>query len=52
MNGVYMTTYCNHGQRVSNGTPVDHECVVIPPSALRAEMAGDYRKAIEIMEQK
>lgn len=46
---VYCTTYCNHGHRLSDGMPVEHECRVIPPAALKAEMEGDYQGAITIM---
>jgi len=28
---------------------VNHECRVIPPAALRAEMEGKYAEAIELM---
>lgn len=46
---IYCSTYCNFGHRMKDGRPVEHECRVIPPAALRAERAGDYDKAIEIM---
>ena len=49
---IYTTSYCNQGHRMKNGRPVGHECRVIPPAALRAERAGDYERAIEIMESK
>lgn len=42
---VYCTTYCNHGHDTANGFPVDHECYVLPPAAIEAEMAGDYETA-------
>ena len=41
--------YCNHGHYVATGKPVNHECRVIPPAALRAEMEGKYAEAIELM---
>ncbi len=47
---IYCTTYCNKGHRVRDGKPVDHECRIIPPKALAAEMAGDYEGAILIMQ--
>jgi hypothetical protein len=47
----YVTTYCNHAHRLSDGTPIDHECHVIPPEALQAEMNGDYDKGIELIQQ-
>lgn len=46
----YCTTYCNKGHRLSDGKPVDHECRIIPPSALEAEMRGHYLAAIEIIQ--
>jgi hypothetical protein len=49
---IYCTTYCNFGHYVDNGRPVKHECRVIPPAALKAEMAGDYERAIEIMTER
>jgi hypothetical protein len=47
---VYVSTYCNFGHYVASGKPVAHECRVIPPAALRAEMDGDFDKAIELMQ--
>lgn len=46
---VYCTTYCNFGHYVKTGRPVGHECRIIPPKALKAEMEGDYNTAIEIL---
>ena len=45
----YVSTYCNFAHYVRTGRPIDHECRVIPPAALRAEMADDFDTAIEIM---
>jgi len=42
---IYCTSYCNHGHRVDDGVPVEHECYVLPPAALAAEMEGDYERA-------
>jgi hypothetical protein len=47
---VYCTTYCNFGHRLSDGKPVAHECYVLPPRALEAERAGNYKLAISILE--
>lgn len=47
---IYCTSYCNQGHRVKDGMPVDHECRVIPPKALKAEIEGDVTKAIDIMQ--
>lgn len=46
----YVTTYCNFPHRIKDGRPIGHECHVIPPAALKAEMEGDIEKAIEIMQ--
>lgn len=46
----YVTTYCNHGHRMSDGKPIDHECYVLPPEALNREWAGDVAKAIELLQ--
>jgi hypothetical protein len=48
----YVTTYCNFAHRLCDGEPIEHECHVIPPEALQAEMDGDYDRAIEIMSGK
>ena len=47
--GVYMSTYCNRGHRLSDGKPVDHECVVLPPEALQAEREDDFEMATDIL---
>jgi hypothetical protein len=49
MKGMYVSTYCNHAHRLSDGKPVEHECRIIPPKALEAELAGDYELAIAIL---
>lgn len=46
---IYCTTYCNKGHRLKDGKPVAHECYVLPPVALKAEMEGDFEKAQEIL---
>lgn len=48
---VYCTSFCNHGHRLSDGKPVDHECYVLPTEALAAERRGDVARALEIMSQ-
>lgn len=42
---VYCSTYCNQGHRLSDGKPVEHECIIIPPKVLEAERDGDYEGA-------
>lgn len=52
MRNVYCTTYCNHGHEVDTGKPVDHDCYVLPPEALAAEIRGDFEEAIRILRGK
>lgn len=47
----YTPSYCNMVHRVRDGKPVDHECRIIPPKALAAEIDGDIEKAIDIMQR-
>jgi len=47
----YLTTYCNQYHDIRTGKPIDHECITIPPEALKAEMGGDYEKAIDIIDK-
>ena len=47
---IYCTTYCNKGHVVRTGRPVGHECRVIPPGALKAEIAGDFGLAIQLLQ--
>jgi hypothetical protein len=49
--GFYVTTYCNFAHDVKTGKPIDHECIKIPPAALRAEMDGDYEEAVRLLKQ-
>ena len=49
-NPIYVTTYCNFAHDVKTGKPIEHECIIIPPKALAAEMAGDYEAAIDILD--
>jgi hypothetical protein len=46
---VYHTTYCNHGHSTRDGVPIGHACYVLPVALLEAEMAGDYDKAISVL---
>ncbi len=36
--GVYLTSFCNQGHEIRTGKPVEHECYVLVPAAIRAEM--------------
>jgi hypothetical protein len=46
---IYTTTYCNHGHEIEGGRPVGHECYVLPPAAIRAEMRGDFDSAADLI---
>lgn len=50
--GIYCTSYCNHGHDTDDGVPVEHECYVLPPAALKAEMDGDFETARAGMERR
>jgi hypothetical protein len=39
---LYLTTFCNFPHRKDNGHPVNHECYILHPKALAAEIAGDF----------
>jgi len=45
---IYCTSFCNKGHLLDDGRPVDHECYVIPPEMLRAEMEERFEDALEI----
>jgi hypothetical protein len=45
----YVSTYCNHAHRKKDGKPMQHECRIIPPAALRAEQGEDYDLATTIL---
>lgn len=47
---VYCTTYCNQAHSVRTGVPIGHKCYVLPPKALKCEMAGDIDAAIAILQ--
>jgi hypothetical protein len=46
---IYCTSFCNHGHRLSDGKPINHECYIINPKALEAEREGDYELAAKLM---
>jgi hypothetical protein len=48
----YCTTYCNRAHDIATGKPIGHECRVIPPAALKAEMEDRIPEAIAIMQAK
>ena len=47
---TYVTTYCNKPHRLKDGKPVGHECYVLPPKALAAEIDGDIKLACELIQ--
>jgi hypothetical protein len=48
---VYCTTYCNHGHRLRDGMPVNHECYVLPPEALKLEREDKFEEAIAVIQK-
>lgn len=47
----YVTTFCNHAHRLSDGKPLNHNCYVLPPAALQIERdGGDIDKAIALIQ--
>ncbi len=46
---VYATSFCNRPHYVFDGVPLNHECYVLPPSALSAELEDDFDRANEIL---
>ena len=46
---AYCTTYCNKPHDTSDGKPIGHECYILPPAALAAEIAGDVDQAIHLI---
>ena len=47
---AYVTTYCNRAHRMSDGKPIEHECRIIPPRALKLEREGDFSGAIQVLQ--
>lgn len=47
---AYVTTFCNFPHRLRDGRPIGHECYVIPPAALRAEVAGNIALACDLIQ--
>lgn len=45
----FCTSYCNHAHSMITGRPLNHECHILPPSALRAEYLGNFDRAMEII---
>lgn len=49
---IYCTSFCNFGHVVETGRPVGHECYILPPAMLKAEMEDNYELALEILTRK
>jgi len=48
---LYVTTFCNFAHCTKTGKPINHECYVIPPRLLRAEMElNDWEEIRSIWE--
>ena len=45
----FTTTYCYKVHDVITGWPIDHDCIVIPPEALQAELNQDLEEMTEII---
>jgi hypothetical protein len=45
---IYCPSFCNKGHLLETGEPVNHECYVLNPEALKAEREDDIEKAIDI----
>jgi len=46
---MFTASYCNKPHRTSDGVPVNHECYVLSPKALRLEREGHYSEAQAIL---
>jgi hypothetical protein len=46
----YCTSFCNQGHSFVTGKPLDHECYVLPPKALRMEFLGNVELACEYIQ--
>jgi hypothetical protein len=48
---IYVTSFYNWAHNLKTGRPIGHECYIIPPAALQAEIAGDYDAASRIISE-
>lgn len=46
----YVTSYCNKPHSEQSGKPIEHECYVLPPEAIRLEKAGDTDAAVRLLQ--
>ena len=44
---VYTTSFCNQGHHVGTGHPINHECYVLNPQAIKIEREGDFDQAMK-----
>ena len=42
MSTFYVSTFCNFAHRLRDGKPIEHNCYVLDPVALRAERDGEH----------
>lgn len=45
---IYTTSFCNRGHRMRDGYPIDHQCQILNPAALKLEQEGDCPGAIAL----
>jgi hypothetical protein len=43
------TAFCGLPHRLSDGIPLHHHCVVLPPEALLAESQGNHARAVMVL---
>lgn len=46
----FRSLFCMRRHRLRDGKPVDHECLILPPRALRAEQSGDLWTAMALIQ--
>lgn len=49
---TYVTTFCNFPHRIATGRPIGHECYILPSAMLRADLAGDMDRALNILRER
>ena len=45
----FLTSFCNFPHRLSDGKPINHECLILDPQGLEAERAGDFVTACSLL---
>lgn len=46
---LYLTSFCNRLHCMRTGRPIEHECFLLPPAALRAEREDQISKSVSIL---